>query len=176
MNHAAAVELRLLEGRADEMAELQGVVEAAPTYAQLVTGSPPGLADAQSMYSNLPEGKSYEDKFVFGVYSDGVMVGCIDLIRGFPDSITALVGLLLIAESVQGRGIGNRSYHLVENYIRAWGTCTKVRIGVVGTNKAVLRFWNKLGFMPTGEVKPYRYGSVVSKVFVLVKSLNDTAA
>lgn len=128
------------------------------------------------MYSILPEGKSYEDKFVLGVYGDGVMVGCIDLIRGFPDSITAFVGLLLIAEPFQGRGIGVRAYHLVENYIRAWGTCTKVRIGVVGTNEAVLPFWKKLGFMPTGEVKPYRYGSVMSKVVILVKSLDDTAA
>jgi hypothetical protein len=32
-------------------------------------------------------------------------------------------------------------------------------------------FWSKLGFAPTGEVKPYRYGRVESHVTVLEKPL-----
>jgi len=166
------VTLRLLEGERDDMEALQRVLEGAPTYAELVTGSPPGPADAQSTYTILPPGKGYEDKFVFGINLDGRMVGCADLIRGYPDPHTAHLGLLLIAEPFQRAGIGSAAYQAIEAYARAWGPdVTRMRIGVVRTNERVLPFWRKLGFAPTGEAKPYRYANVASETIVLVKPL-----
>ena len=131
-----------------------------------------GLADAQSTYSVLPEGKTYDDKFVFGVYRGATMVGCADLIRDYPDRGTALLGLLLIAEPYQGQGIGRVAYQQLEAFIRSWNTCSRVRIGVVRTNERVLPFWSKLGFVPSGETKPYRYDHVVSETIILTKSLD----
>ena len=157
------------------MSELQRVLEAAQAYAQRVTGSPPGRADAQSTYTILPEGKSYEDKFVFGVYLKSEMVGCVDLLRGYPEPQVAFLGLLLIAEPFQHRGIGRAAYRLAEEYIRAWSACSTVRAAVIRTNEAVLPFWLKLGLVPTGEVKPYRYSTVVSEVVILAKCLTDAA-
>lgn len=88
------------------------------------------------------------------------------------DSRTALIGLLLIAEPFQRRGIGTDAYGAIEDCIRSWGDgCAQVRIGVVRTNERVLPFWSRLGFVPTGEVKPYRYASVVSETIVLKKAL-----
>jgi hypothetical protein len=55
------LELRQLSGESHEMADLQRVLEQAPRYAQLVTGSPPGRADAQSTFTILPDGKTYAD-------------------------------------------------------------------------------------------------------------------
>ena len=166
------ISIRQLHGDPEEMAELQRVIEAAPTYAELITGVPPGLADAQSTYSVLPEGKAYDDKFVFGVYRGATMVGCADLIRDYPDRGTALLGLLLIAEPYQGQGIGRVAYQQLEAFIRSWNTCSRVRIGVVRTNERVLPFWSKLGFVPSGETKPYRYDHVVSETIILTKSLD----
>lgn len=164
--------LRLLHGEPDEMAALQRVLEAAPAYAERVTGAPPGRADAQSTYSVLPPGKGYEDKFVLGIEHDNRMVGCADLIRGYPDDDVALLGLLLIAEPFERRGIGAAAYGPIERCVRAWGPgCTRVRIGVVMTNASVVPFKTKLGFVPTGEVKPYRYANVVSETRVPEKSL-----
>jgi len=165
------VTIRLLNGEPAEMHDLQRVLEEAPTYARRVTGVPPGRADAQSTYTALPEGKSYDDKFVFGIYRAGEMVGGADLIRGYPEFATALLGLLLVSEKHQRQGIGHNAYALIEQFIREWRTCDRVRIGVVRTNEAVLPFWAHLGFEPTGEVKPYRYGSVVSETVVLEKRL-----
>ncbi|SRR5258706_11379158 len=101
MKAVADVTLQAISGMAGEMAELQRVLEAAPGYAQIVTGCPPGRADAQSTYSILPEGKSYDDKFVFGIFRKGQMVGCADVIRAYPDSVTAHIGLLLVVEQFQ---------------------------------------------------------------------------
>jgi len=69
------VTIRLLEGGPSVMRELQRVFEDAPTYAHRITRALPGPADAQSTYTALPEGKCYDDKFVFGIYLAGEMLG-----------------------------------------------------------------------------------------------------
>lgn len=171
MPSTEALTLRLLGGEPTEMAELQRVLEAAPSYTHRVSGLPVGPADAQSTYSILPPGKSYEDKFVFGIFLGGQMIGCIDLIRGWPVSTTGHIGLLLLAEPFQGKGYGRRAYEQLESFIRSWGTCARVRTGVVEANSQVLPFWVRLGFAPTGEAKPYQSGNVTSKVIVLERSL-----
>lgn len=170
------IALRLLDGAGADMVELQRVLEGAPAYAQLVTGTPPGPADAQSTYTALPPGKSYDDKFVYGIFSGDGMVGCADLIRGYPDPQTATLGLLVIEEAHQGRGIGSAACRAIEDQVRSWGACTRLRIGVVRTNARVLPFWRALGFAPTGEVKPYRCGGVDSEAIILVKALDAPAS
>jgi GNAT superfamily N-acetyltransferase len=169
----ATVAIRLLEGAPAEMRELQRVLEEAPVYAHRITGVPPGRADAQSLYTVLPDGKSYADKFVFAIDRENEMVGCADLIRGYPDPATAMLGLLLVSERYRREAIGSRAYALLEQYIKDW-RCRRVRIGVVRSNAEVIPFWTRLGFEPTGEVKPYRYGSVASETVVLQKSLPGT--
>ncbi len=165
------IDLCQLSGESHEMADLQRVLEQAPRYAQLVTGSPPGRADAQSTFTILPDGKSYADKFVFGVYVSSQMIGCIDVIRGYPRPDTATIGLLLIAEGSQRKGIGSAAYRSLEPVIRSWRTCTTARIGVVATNSQVLPFWESLGFLPTGERKTYKYGPFHSEIIILSKNL-----
>jgi GNAT superfamily N-acetyltransferase len=176
MSNEDRVTLRLLHGEAGEMRELQRVLEEAPGYAHRVTGLPPGNADAESTYSALPEGKSYDDKFVFGIYDGPAMVGCADVIRGYPNPATAMLGLLLVSERYQRRGIGRRAYGLLEQLVRGWSGCDRVRIGVVRTNEAIIPFWIEQGFAPTGEVRPYRYASVASEVLVFEKRLPDATA
>ena len=170
-----AIAIVALEGEPAQMQDLQSVIEEAPTFMQRVTGVPPGRSDAQSTYTILPEGKTYEDKFVFGIYRGTLMVGCADLIRGYPDPKTAQFGLFIVSEKCRRQGIGSRAYVLLEQAIRGWGTCDRIRIGVVRVNDEVVPFWTRLGFTPTGEVKPYRYGAVVSETALLEKLLpHDT--
>jgi GNAT superfamily N-acetyltransferase len=167
----AAIVIRRLEGGAAELRELQRVLEEAPEYARRVTGLPPGDTEAQSVLRALPEGKSYADKFVFAIDSDREMVGCADLIRGYPRPATAMLGLLLLSERQQRRGMGRRAYCLLEEIVRGWGSCERMRIGVVRANEQVMPFWTQLGFVPTGEVRPYRRAAVASEVLVLEKHL-----
>jgi GNAT superfamily N-acetyltransferase len=165
------VSIRLLEGERSDMAELQRVIEEAPAYAELMTGAPPGPADAQSTYSILPDGKTYEDKFVLGVYANDEMVGFVDLIRGYPNPATAWIGVMLISEDHQRKGIGARAMDLVERLVRDWGTCDRMRLAVTRANESVIGFWERLGFKATVEVKPYRYGRVESENLIYEKCL-----
>ncbi|TMH68466.1 MAG: GNAT family N-acetyltransferase [Betaproteobacteria bacterium] len=150
----APLTLRLLSGKADEMAALQAVLEAAPTYFHTATGLPPGPAEAQSTFTALPAGKIYDDKRVWGLY-------------GYPVHDKAVIGLLLLAEAWQRRGIGRAFALLVEQAIAVWPEIVTLRIGVVEQNVGAQAFWRKLGYVETGEVKH----AEVRDVFVMEKPL-----
>ena len=149
-----ALTLRLLTGQPLEMAALQRVLEAAPAYFQSVTGGPPGASEAQSTFTALPPDKSYDDKFVWGLYCGEDMIGCVDVIRGYPVRETSVIGLLLLAEAWQRRGLGRAFATLAEQAIAAWPEILRLRVGVVASNPGALAFWRKLGYRETGEVKP----------------------
>jgi RimJ/RimL family protein N-acetyltransferase len=165
-----ALTLRALTGEPAEMAALQRVLEAAPAYFLSITGSPPGSAAAQSTFTALPPGKGYDDKFVWGLYCGDAMIGCADVIRGYPVRESAMIGLLLLAEGWQHRGIGRAFAMLVEQRIASWPEITRFRIGVVASNAGAFAFWRKLGYRETGEVKPAG-SDFLAEVIVLEKPL-----
>ena len=143
------------------MAALQRVLEAAPTYFQTVTGLPPGPAEAQSTFTALPAGKHYDDKRVWGLYAGNEMIGCADVIRGYPVRDKAVIGLLLLAERWQRRGFGRAFALLVEQMIAVWPEIATLRIGVVEQNVGALAFWRKLDYVETGEMKTAGGGNVI---------------
>jgi RimJ/RimL family protein N-acetyltransferase len=165
------LELVALTGHRDQMAELQGLLESRRDYYERVEGAAPGPAEAQHVYSALPDGFAQDGKHVFGVYRGGVMVGCIDLLVGYPDPATAMLGLLVVAASVDDQGVGSAALRLLDDWIRRNTECTRVRIGVVRTNDGVLGFWHRMGFLETGETRPYVHGLLESEVVVLGKSV-----
>ena len=114
MSVSDRMELVALTGEPEEMLALQRVIGAAPGFALAVTGLPPGPADARSTFTVLPEGRSEDDGFVYGVYLDGQMIGCADVVRGYPDPSTAFIGLLLISEDSKRRGCGTAAYEALE--------------------------------------------------------------
>ena len=157
------------------MAALQCVLEAAPAYFQTVTGAPPGGAEAQSTFTALPPKKTYDDKFVWGLYSGDAMIGCAVVIRGYTARGKAMIGLLLLAESWQRRGLGRAFATLVEQAIAAWPEIIRLRIGVVASNDGALTFWRKLGYRETGEVKPAG-PEFLREVIVLEKPITRAAS
>ena len=152
------------------MAALQDVLETAPAYFRTITGLPPGAAEAQSTFTALPPDKTYDDKFVWGLYSGESMIGCADVIRGYPTPEKAVIGLLLLAESWQRRGLGRAFATLIEQAIAGWPEIERLRLGVCESNTGALVFWRKLGYADTGEVKPAPPGFVAA-VRVMEKPL-----
>jgi len=169
-NQGGALTLRLLTGQRNEMEALQEVFEAAPAYFRTITGLPPGGAEAQSTFTALPPDKTYDDKFVWGLYSGASMIGCADVIRGYPTRDKAVIGLLLLAESWQHRGLGRAFATLIEQAIAGWPEIERLRLGVCESNTGARAFWRKLGYADTGEVKPAPPGFVAA-VRVMEKPL-----
>ncbi len=168
------IELRRLKAdNSDEVSELQNVLESAPAYWQRVSGKTIGPEGATQTFAALPDGKTHDDKFVSGAYRDGFLIGCADLIRGFPDRQTAMLGLLLISGPQQRAGLGQAVYQAIEAVVRTWPGTRKVRIGVIATNSIVLPFWRSLGFRETGVRRPYQDNGIVSETIVLEKELTE---
>jgi len=169
----ASMAIRVLRSDSSEdLASLQRVLEAAPSYWMRVSAQLPKSSTAKKVFDALPEGKAYEDKFVLGIFdSQSKMIGCVDLIRGYPDPKTAMLGLLFIAEPAQGKGYGKQAYNAIEQLVLSWNGFQKIRIGVVATNGIALPFWKSLGFVESGTRRPHEDNGVVSETIVLEKAI-----
>ena len=122
---------------------------------------------AEKLFETIPQKKAPEDKLVLIVREGETDIGVVDLIHGYPDTETALLGLLAIIETKQRMGLGRETYQAVEKWIQEVGL-KKIRLAVVGTNP-VLAFWEKMGFQLTGEKKDYRNKKVHSESLLMEK-------
>jgi GNAT superfamily N-acetyltransferase len=166
------IDLRRLTGQPCEMAALQKVLNNAPTYVERVTGHPPADTQAQALFNALPAEATTDNKYLYGVMVEEMdMVGCVEIIRGWPTFSTAHIGLLLLDETHQGQGLGRSAYQLVEEKVRHWPEIDTLRTSVVRSNTEVLPFWRRMGFAETGEVQPYRHDTLVSETIILAKPL-----
>jgi len=167
--------VRPLTGGDAELPALYELFAQVPRFALAVNGGPFGPDEAQDLLHQLPPGKTMADKFPLGAYLGDMLVGCADLIRGYPSPSVATLGLLVVTEPYQGAGLGSELLGRVEDVVREWGGCDRIRLGVVRNNGAALPFWAAMGFVPTGEVKPYSRGTVTSEVVVMEKDLGERA-
>lgn len=94
--------------------DLQRLCERCHDYFELVTGLPVGGAEAQSLFSGLPPGKMYNDKFLFGVFRSSALVGVIDLIRDWRSERSWTLGLLLLDQAIRGHGVGRALVGLLD--------------------------------------------------------------
>jgi ribosomal protein S18 acetylase RimI-like enzyme len=131
-------------------AELQAFYESCRDYVELVTGAPPGPNEARDLLTALPPKKSREDKFVIGLFdAPGHLVGVLDVIRGYPAEREWYLGLLLFGPSSRGRGLGERVYRRLEEWVRAEGGKV-IHLIVQEQNPAAIRFWKRMGFEVRG--------------------------
>ena len=136
--------------------ELQTVFEMAPNYTLKVDGISTVPEDsAKSAIKALPPDIDYKNKYVFLIKYKDEFIGAVDLIKGYPAKDTAYIGLLLLSENMQGRGLGEASYKAIEKYILNNFQITKIQLSYVESNP-VIKFWEKQGFYKIGDRKPYK--------------------
>ena len=141
--------LRVRELRADvdaDVAALQRVLEAAPGYSLAVEGKLPGPDDAREVFADHPPGRTAADKVVLGFSDASGLVGCAEVLRGYPEPGIAWIGLLLFAEAALGRGFGPAALERVAEQAAAWG-CAGLQLGVIETNPRAVAFWQREGFV-----------------------------
>jgi RimJ/RimL family protein N-acetyltransferase len=165
------LKLKILEGRKGEIAAVQRVLEEAPNYYINTSGGSPSPEDGEELFAAIAPGKEFQDKFVFGIYLNNYIIGCIDLCRGFPDESTVMLGLFLLSEKYQRKGLGTKAHKKLEEIIKSWGNFEKIRIGVLVPNQKVLPFWNKMGY---AEVKrgTYKHADIETEVITLDKTIS----
>ncbi|OLL27228.1 GNAT family N-acetyltransferase [Burkholderia sp. SRS-W-2-2016] len=130
----------------NDIDRLQAVLEGAPGYSLAVEGKLPTSDAAIEVLDALPPGKGYSDKFVYEVVLDAEAVGCMEMVRGYPETDIAFIGLLLFRERFQGRGLGPQVLLLAEAIGTGW-QCRALRIAVIDTNPRAFNFWKREGFI-----------------------------
>ncbi len=121
-------------------------------YYILHDGVLPSKKIALEIFSDLPPGKNYEDKFVLGIYKNtNELIGIIDIIKNFPVDGEWMLGLLLIEPEERDNGLGK----LIHKGSVQWAVkvgSKSFRIGVIEDNHKGKRFWSDLGYIKIKEV------------------------
>ncbi|RKT21155.1 acetyltransferase (GNAT) family protein [Paraburkholderia sp. RAU2J] len=139
--------LRLIDRQVpNDVDRLQAVLEAAPGYSLAVEGKLPTPDAAIEVLDALPPGKDHSDKSVYEIALDAEPVGCLEMVRGYPETDIAFIGLLLFQEGSQGRGFGPQVLRRAEAIGISW-QCRALRIAVIDTNPRALAFWEREGFI-----------------------------
>lgn len=161
-----------------DAAAVQHLLEAGGGFTERIRGRAPAPGDGLAILTDLPPDAAPEAKLVLGLLSSGPdtgpedLLGLVDVIRDWPEPGTAHIGLLLTHQDHRGRGLGRLLHESLLAQLRALGGTDRLRIGIVATNSEVAApFWERLGYLPTGEVRPFADGPVRSTTTILARPL-----
>jgi ribosomal protein S18 acetylase RimI-like enzyme len=155
----------------DDGEAVQAFCERCADYIELLTGLPPGPAEAQSLFIGLPEGKDYDDKLLMGIFDrSNHLIGVLDVIRNYPDPGVWHVGLMMLEPERRGQGLGEKLYRAFEGWAAAAGAA-HIRLGVVEHNERAYRFWQRMGFETVERRPPERWGSRENVTIVMRKPI-----
>ncbi len=133
----------------DDLQAIQTLFEACEDYFVFTTGGSVTSASAHSLYIQLPEGRSYEDKHILGIYEDFELMGVIDAILNYPDDGTLTLGLFLIDPKCKAVGMKD-AYKLLEKWCMDQKV-SKIRVNVYEILDDEMKFWQEMDFQPTNE-------------------------
>jgi len=158
----------------DEGAAIQQLCERCDDYFDLITGLPPGSAEAQSLFVALPEGSGYEDKALLGVITTpgDRLIGVIDIVRDAPEPGEWWLGALLLDPAHRNHGLGTRLVQAIEVWMAALGA-KNVRISVLEQNTRGLAFWQQNGYAEVMREPPHLLGVKESVAVILRHPLNQ---
>lgn len=140
-----------------------------PTVYELCKGNPyyyehmkmqPTPENLTEVMTELPPGKTADDKFFVGFWEDDKLVAILDLIIGYPDSDTVFIGWFMMNRDFGGKGIGSAIVQKVLACMKKEGM-QQARLGYIKGNRQARNFWLKNGFQPTGDGKDTEDDTVV---------------
>lgn len=110
------IELHLLN-RKKHLSELQAVLEKKPKYSLNISGKLQEKSASSEIFNTIPDEFNHSNKFVLGIYECNQLIGVIDILRGFPNNETAMLGLLLPREDKQQQGLGKISFNKLLSFL-----------------------------------------------------------
>ena len=95
----------------------------------------------------------FEPKAWFrAIYADDEPVGFLMLFDD-PDAPRYYLWRMMLAEGQQRKGYGTRALELLVEYVRTRPNATEIIVGAIPGKGSPQPFYERFGFVPTGEVK-----------------------
>lgn len=165
-----AAAISLVPVALDDLSDVEIIFDDLDGYSFHVDGVSRRDGAACEFATALPPGYEPQHKHSFVAQANGLSIGLLDVLDGYPSSGTAFIGLLAVRESAQGSGFGRALFQEVERFARDELKATIIRLAVIEANP-VIGFWKKMGFRPTGEVKPHEKEAVTSRAVLMEKEI-----
>lgn len=156
----------------ENAAVLQKLYEQCIEFALLTDGLAPSPTAAREEFDAVPEGKTTQDKYIFGLFDPyNILLGMIESIRYYPDNKTWWIGLMMLAPEQRGKGLGADFYKAFERWVSVQGV-QQISLSVVEANKSGLQFWKKMGFEVIRKTPPRQFGIKTHELYVLSRTIN----
>ena len=150
---------------------LQRLYEQCTEFFILTDGLAPSPTAAREEFDDVPEGKTAEDVYIFGLFDARKnLLSAIASVRYYPDRWTWWIGLMMLAPEQRGRGLGADFYRAFEHWISAQGIF-QISLVVIKANELGLQFWERMGFEVMRKMPPRQYKAKTHEVYVLSRAL-----
>ena len=144
---------------------------------EVVAGAPAGQAGRDLAAAEATPGRSMlgiTQRLVRDDPQAGLeMVGVVDLRLQWPKEEIAYLGMLMVAESHQRRGIGSRAWQLLRPWLVNQESIQIVRVGVEQFNPGALAFFQQLGFALTGDADRVAVGEKFVRLLYMDRALGE---
>ena len=132
---------------------LQELYEKCADYNYLMEGKPPSPTAALDEFTTIPEGKSLDDKYMFGIFDcQDKLVGLIEGMQNYPKEKCWWIGLIMISPAYRRQGILSSLIKEFEQWIAIQGV-ESIMGSVAETNSKVMRLWKQIGFKVVRHTK-----------------------
>ncbi|MFO1329007.1 MAG: GNAT family N-acetyltransferase [Rubrivivax sp.] len=142
---------RVARAEGPEFEQLVTFMVANPAYRLQTQGRVHQRRDAVDLAQDLPAGATPAQKYLWTLWHDERVVGCLEVLRGWPQAHTVYIGFLMTDERQRHRGHARAALRLLAQRSRSWSGVRRWRLAVVDSQEDALRFWRRAGFAPTGE-------------------------
>ena len=143
----------------EDLKEVKIVYENNPKFFELLFGEKD--VPMEYIVSEIVEGPPNFDKnkeYFMGIYlkENHHMIGVADFLVSYPEEGKGCFGLLLLSEQYQDKGFGKKTVELVEKWAFEGFGVRKITLGVELVNNRAHNFWQRCGYIPTGEISENR--------------------
>jgi len=98
------------------------------------------------------------DSVILVVRGQSQLNGCVHLAKLSAD--TTHLGMLSVRPAMQGSLYGRHLLAAAERYARQHFGARRLEMSVIEQREELLAWYERRGYLPTGEVKPFPYGDV----------------
>ena len=158
-------------------AALQAVYATSPAYWDMynLPGCPPDQAE-----QDLKAVAETPGRYMLGIVqrldpynaaAGGELIDVVDFRLHWPGERMAYIGMLMVAEPHQRRGVATQAWSLLQPWLVSSAGITRARLGVEQFNVRALKFWQAQGFSLTGESNRVRVGNKFVRLLYMERDL-----